>query len=92
MNLTKEQMKKIYYQMFSSRTFEECVNGMFMKGMIHGTAHLAIGEEATAAGGVNALRPDDYITVSYTHLRAHETGRNLVCRLLLEKKKKESKK
>src|SRR5674476_1707737 len=23
-------------------------------------------------------------TVSYTHLRAHETGRNLVCRLLLE--------
>ena len=26
-------------------------------------------------------------TVSYTHLRAHETGRNLVCRLLLEKKK-----
>ena len=29
------------------------------------------------------------IAVSYTHLRAHETGRNLVCRLLLEKKKKE---
>src|SRR5674476_733074 len=28
------------------------------------------------------------IPVSYTHLRAHETGRNLVCRLLLEKKKK----
>ena len=26
------------------------------------------------------------IPVSYTHLRAHETGRNLVCRLLLEKK------
>ena len=38
----------------------------------------------------------EYISaVSYTHLRAHETGRNLVCRLLLEKKKtnkKESKK
>ena len=28
--------------------------------------------------------------VSYTHLRAHETGRNLVCRLLLEKKKHKS--
>ena len=27
-------------------------------------------------------------TVSYTHLRAHETLMNLVCRLLLEKKKK----
>ena len=31
------------------------------------------------------------IAVSYTHLRAHETGRNLVCRLLLEKKKKKKK-
>ena len=29
-----------------------------------------------------------YVTpVSYTHLRAHETRGNLVCRLLLEKKK-----
>ena len=26
-------------------------------------------------------------TVSYTHLRAHETRHDLVCRLLLEKKK-----
>ena len=26
-------------------------------------------------------------TVSYTHLRAHETSLHLVCRLLLEKKK-----
>src|SRR5678815_4089039 len=29
-----------------------------------------------------------YSTVSYTHLRAHETPEHLVCRLLLEKKKK----
>ena len=27
------------------------------------------------------------MSVSYTHLRAHETLMNLVCRLLLEKKK-----
>ena len=26
------------------------------------------------------------VTVSYTHLRAHETGLDLVCRLFLEKK------
>ena len=31
-------------------------------------------------------------TASNTHLRAHETGRNLECRLLLEKKKKKKKK
>ena len=30
---------------------------------------------------------EDNGTVSYTHLRAHETKANLVCRLLLEKKK-----
>src|SRR5678816_2122509 len=29
--------------------------------------------------------------VSYTHLRAHETPEHLVCRLLLEKKKKKKK-
>src|SRR5678816_1237904 len=28
------------------------------------------------------------VAVSYTHLRAHETPEHLVCRLLLEKKKK----
>ena len=32
-----------------------------------------------------ALSKDDIVTVSYTHLRAHETDSYLVCRLLLEK-------
>ena len=31
--------------------------------------------------------PNDFVSVSYTHLRAHETVLDLVCRLLLEKKK-----
>ena len=30
----------------------------------------------------------EHMTVSYTHLRAHETRHDLVCRLLLVKKKK----
>ena len=33
------------------------------------------------------LKGPDLVTVSYTHLRAHETDSYLVCRLLLEKKK-----
>ena len=37
--------------------------------------------------GKKAERRNYSKAVSYTHLRAHETGRNLVCRLLLEKKK-----
>ena len=36
---------------------------------------------------VHMWDPSPLNSVSYTHLRAHETGRNLVCRLLLEKKK-----
>ena len=34
---------------------------------------------------------DDVYPVSYTHLRAHETVLDLVCRLLLEKKKQTKK-
>src|SRR5665213_1308204 len=37
---------------------------------------------------ITVSRTHPALAVSYTHLRAHETGRNLVCRLLLEKKKK----
>ena len=37
-------------------------------------------------GGKDILA-SEYIAVSYTHLRAHETDSYLVCRLLLEKKK-----
>ena len=33
------------------------------------------------------LKKDFVVAVSYTHLRAHETVLDLVCRLLLEKKK-----
>ena len=37
---------------------------------------------------MRAARGRGIPTVSYTHLRAHETVLDLVCRLLLEKKKK----
>ena len=43
----------------------------------------------TAVTGNEGIVAHDVEPVSYTHLRAHETGRNLVCRLLLEKKKKQ---
>ena len=37
--------------------------------------------------GITVFLNDGIGTVSYTHLRAHETVLDLVCRLLLEKKK-----
>src|SRR5678810_1263927 len=44
--------------------------------------------EFRVGGLAKAIRHSGHAirSVSYTHLRAHETGRNLVCRLLLEKK------
>ena len=47
--------------------------------------------EAVRDSGVNVPNARELVstiwTVSYTHLRAHETVLDLVCRLLLEKKK-----
>ena len=41
-------------------------------------------------GAVVAVRPVGVLrTVSYNHLRAHETELDLVCRLLLDKKQKQ---
>src|SRR5665213_3775914 len=47
-------------------------------------------EDVIAASGVLWQYCTEQWPVSYTHLRAHETGRNLVCRLLLEKKKQKA--
>ena len=46
----------------------------------------------TRQAGLPDLRMANLAAVSYTHLRAHETVLDLVCRLLLEKKKKTLKK
>ena len=43
-------------------------------------------EYLDADGGEVRRRAHDAFPVSYTHLRAHETVLDLVCRLLLEKK------
>ena len=47
--------------------------------------HVADAHEWHIVGNVSIPLPC-IVTVSYTHLRAHETVLDLVCRLLLEKK------
>ena len=52
-----------------------------------------LAQSANAAAAIDAARRRPAMRiqptpVSYTHLRAHETVLDLVCRLLLEKKKK----
>ena len=59
-------------------------------GLVHLAEHQgALG--AFAAALLVDTRFDELVieAVSYTHLRAHETVLDLVCRLLLEKKKKQ---
>lgn len=43
------------------RKFEEVAEQSYMRGLVHGTMHLSIGQEASAVGSTLHLRPDDYI-------------------------------
>eukprot|EP00658_Telonema_sp_P-2_P021165 TRINITY_DN1840_c0_g1_i13.p2 TRINITY_DN1840_c0_g1~~TRINITY_DN1840_c0_g1_i13.p2 ORF type:complete len:115 (+),score=53.21 TRINITY_DN1840_c0_g1_i13:140-484(+) len=52
-----------------------------------GMSALIAASSSAAAPAASAAAPAAG-AVSYTHLRAHETPEHLVCRLLLEKKKK----
>lgn len=47
--------------MYQIRYFEEKAEELYMRGMIHGTMHLSVGEEASAVGSIAALQPEDYI-------------------------------
>src|SRR5680860_1609850 len=53
-----------------------------------GEPGLSLSSGVAQADWVRSSWLNTYIPVSYTHLRAHETDSYLVCRLLLEKKKK----
>jgi pyruvate dehydrogenase E1 component alpha subunit len=47
------------------RLFEEALEEMFSRGLLHGTMHLSIGQEATAAGACLALDKKDLITSTH---------------------------
>ena len=55
----------LYETMFLIRCFEERVNSLFLQGRIPGTIHLSLGQEACAAGAAQALRPDDWTTITH---------------------------
>ena len=61
-NLTPEIRKSLYRQMTRIRLFEETTHELYKSGRLTGMSpHLCIGEEASAAGVISALNPDDYI-------------------------------
>lgn len=64
-NYSNEWLGKLYYQMVLIRRFEERLTGLYKEGVLRGSLHLCIGQEATGVGGCAALRTDDYMTCTY---------------------------
>ncbi len=61
MKLKRELCVRMLSKMYEIRIFEETVDDLFARGLVHGTMHLSIGQEASAVGSVFALRDEDYI-------------------------------
>src|SRR6266508_1943645 len=55
----------MYWMMQEARLFEKRAQDLFLEGLIKGTSHLALGQEAVAAGFAAALRPDDLVYCTY---------------------------
>ncbi|MGC7095326.1 thiamine pyrophosphate-dependent dehydrogenase E1 component subunit alpha [Amycolatopsis lurida] len=51
--------------MWKIRRFEEAVDDLFARGLMHGTMHLSIGQEAVPVGACLALADGDYITSTH---------------------------
>ena len=62
---SKQMLKDLYTTMYRIRTFESKAAECFGKGMVAGNLHLAIGQEACAAGACYALKPTDYIAATH---------------------------
>ena len=63
-----------------ARRFEELAHRMFLEGLVKGTSHLAVGQEAIAAAFALAMRPGDLSFCTYrghnhTLLRGASPGR-----------------
>lgn len=59
--ITREQAREFYRQMYLIRRFEERAYELYMQGIMPGTIHAYIGEEAIAVGVCGNLRPEDYV-------------------------------
>ena len=65
MDISLEKLKEFYMEMIKIRYFEEGAIKLWDKGIIKGTIHPYIGQEAIAVGVCRALRKEDYIVSSH---------------------------
>ncbi len=59
--MPEPDLLELYKQMVLIRTFEERLETLFSKGLVKGTCHLYIGQEAVAVGACAALTGQDYV-------------------------------
>lgn len=62
---TAEQLRDVLHKMYLIRRFEEGAEDAYMRGLIHGTMHLSIGQEASAMGICMPLTDQDQITSTH---------------------------
>lgn len=73
--ISKSLAEKLLYTMLVGREFEDRLQNKFDEGVLHGTTHLAIGEEGAAVGSVIALEPEDYMLATHRgHVQAIAKG------------------
>lgn len=65
MDISKETFKEMYKRMNEARAFEEKVSYFFARGMVHGTTHLSVGEEASGVAACMALNDDDLMAATH---------------------------
>jgi len=56
---------RMYRTMVECRLFETRAQELFFEGLVRGTTHLGVGQEAVAAGVAAAMREDDYTFCTY---------------------------
>lgn len=64
-SIDRETQLGMYRTMVECRYFETRAQELFFEGLVRGTTHLGVGQEAVAAGVAAAMRPDDYTFCTY---------------------------
>lgn len=61
----RELAVDLYRRMRVIRRFEETVQSLFLRGEVHGTTHLYVGQEAVATAVGSVLQPGDRVAATY---------------------------
>ena len=81
MPYAKDELVEHYRRMVLIRRFEERLASLFSEGLITGTSHFCLGQEACAMGAIAALAPSDLVTSNHRG-HGHFLAKGADCRRL----------